>query len=234
MGAPRPPMDYLAQCSQMPLESMELARLNQSANLRKEFLQVLHELIESEVDARLARAMLEWRRSQSAFECPSTLLSPSEDSMEASPSEEMPKLGCCEQLAMAFQPDHTVLRAGDSQDEKLETQRGNLKRCASSRANLGASDRRSNCAASSSGRRAASARTSRAIASPNPQGVRSLQGRRLADFAEVAPRTNSAPSRLSAKDSAGRRCCGIFLPRQQFASAASAFVACGGALGNAS
>src|SRR5882672_5205933 len=121
MGAPRPPMDYLAQCSQMSLESMELARLNQSPNLRKEFLQVLHELIESEVDARLARAILEWRRSQSASESQSSFPASSEVSIEATSSGEMPKLGCCEQLAMVFQPDSIAVRDGDSLCEKLET-----------------------------------------------------------------------------------------------------------------
>jgi len=64
MGVPSPPMEYMAQASTMSLESMELARLNQAANLRKQFHDILRELIDMEVDARLARALLEWRRSQ--------------------------------------------------------------------------------------------------------------------------------------------------------------------------
>ena len=55
MGATRPPLDYLATCSQMSLESVELSRLNLASNLRKEFQEILDEWIESEVDARLAR-----------------------------------------------------------------------------------------------------------------------------------------------------------------------------------
>ncbi len=63
MGATRPPMDYLANCSKASLESLELSRLNVAANLRKQFHQILNELIDSEVDARLARTILEWRRA---------------------------------------------------------------------------------------------------------------------------------------------------------------------------
>ena len=59
MRANRPSVDYLANCSKAALESLELSRLNVAANLRKQFHQVLSELIEQEVDARLARAMLE-------------------------------------------------------------------------------------------------------------------------------------------------------------------------------
>ncbi len=62
MGATRPPLDYLAHCSQESLESVELSRLNLAANLRKEFQEILNEWIESEVDARLARTILDWRR----------------------------------------------------------------------------------------------------------------------------------------------------------------------------
>jgi hypothetical protein len=64
MGETRPPLEYLATCSQMSLESVELSRLNRAANLRKEFQELLQEWIDTEVDARLARSILEWRRSQ--------------------------------------------------------------------------------------------------------------------------------------------------------------------------
>jgi len=63
MGATRPSLDYLLMSSQMSLESVELARLNRAANLRKEMQQVLEEWIDVEVDARLARSILEWRRA---------------------------------------------------------------------------------------------------------------------------------------------------------------------------
>lgn len=234
MGAPRPPMDYLAKCSQMSLESMELARLNQSANLRKEFLQVLHELIESEVDARLARAMLEWRRSQGACEGQSSLLSPPEASIEASPLAEMPGLGCCEQLAMAFQADPTAARDGDSRHEQFEMQPYEPTQCASSRANVGASEKSVICASRSIGRRAASARSSRVLRSPNTQDLRYLRAQRLADSGETAATTSPLSIRLSLKHFGSRRVCGNLLPRQNFANAAPAFAAYAGALRDAS
>jgi hypothetical protein len=68
MRATRPPVDYLASCSKSSLESLELSRLNVAANLRKQFHQILNDLIESEVDARLARTILEWRRGQHSLE----------------------------------------------------------------------------------------------------------------------------------------------------------------------
>lgn len=66
MGDARPPLEYLVSCSASALESIELARLNQASNLRKEFRQLLEELIDSEVDARLARLILECRRVQTS------------------------------------------------------------------------------------------------------------------------------------------------------------------------
>jgi hypothetical protein len=64
MSATRLPLPYLVTCSEMSLESVELSRLNRAANLRKEFHQILEEWIDSEVDARLARSLLEWKRQQ--------------------------------------------------------------------------------------------------------------------------------------------------------------------------
>jgi hypothetical protein len=64
MSVTRPPLGYLVTCSQMALESVELSRLNRASNLRKEFHQILEEWIDSEVDARLARSILEWKRDQ--------------------------------------------------------------------------------------------------------------------------------------------------------------------------
>lgn len=64
MGAPRPPMEYLARCSQESLESIELARLAVAANRRKELQQLVDEWVAAEVDARFARVLLEWRRSR--------------------------------------------------------------------------------------------------------------------------------------------------------------------------
>jgi hypothetical protein len=62
----RPPLEYLITCSKGALESIELARLSQASNLRKELRQVLEKWIDSEVDARLARWILESRRVQTS------------------------------------------------------------------------------------------------------------------------------------------------------------------------
>src|SRR5271155_598841 len=92
MGATRPPLDYLAKCSQMSLESVELSRLNLASNLRKEFQEILDEWIESEVDARLARSILEWRRGQGTAPI-------------APPLETVASPPRFEQLAIAFLPE---------------------------------------------------------------------------------------------------------------------------------
>lgn len=59
-----PPLDYLLSCSQSSLESLELSRLNLAANLRKQARQILEKCIQSEVEARMARWILEHRRMQ--------------------------------------------------------------------------------------------------------------------------------------------------------------------------
>jgi hypothetical protein len=66
MGDTRLPLEYMVTCSKSTLESLELGRLNQVSNLRKELRQVLEEWIDCEVDARLARWILECRHSQTA------------------------------------------------------------------------------------------------------------------------------------------------------------------------
>jgi hypothetical protein len=62
MSATRPPLEYLGTCSVAGLESFELARMNRAANLRKELLGIVEEWIEAEVDARVARLLLESQR----------------------------------------------------------------------------------------------------------------------------------------------------------------------------
>jgi len=57
------PDGYLDVCSIEALESLELARLNKAANLRDEMKEVLRRWVEAEVDAKLARWMLEKRRT---------------------------------------------------------------------------------------------------------------------------------------------------------------------------
>jgi hypothetical protein len=97
MGATRPSLDYLATCSEMSLESVELSRLNLAANLRKQFEEILEEWIDTEVDARLARAVLELRRTQDSGVKPVKWC-------PAAPKH-------CEQLAMAFLPDAALAAA---------------------------------------------------------------------------------------------------------------------------
>ncbi len=66
MSESKPPLKYLADCSEASLESFELSRLNQIANLRKELREVLDEWVEAEVQVRLARRILEDRRARDA------------------------------------------------------------------------------------------------------------------------------------------------------------------------
>ena len=64
MGVTRPPLEYLATCSKIALESFELSRLNEASNYRKEVQQILQGWIDTEVDARLARWILESKQAQ--------------------------------------------------------------------------------------------------------------------------------------------------------------------------
>lgn len=66
MGQNPPPVEFLISTSNTSLEAFELARLNKAANLRKEFRQVLEEWVESEVESRIARWILECRRAENA------------------------------------------------------------------------------------------------------------------------------------------------------------------------
>jgi hypothetical protein len=63
MSDTRPPLEYLIACSEAGLESFELSRMNQAANLRKQLRQIVEQWIESEVNARVARCLLDCRRS---------------------------------------------------------------------------------------------------------------------------------------------------------------------------
>src|ERR1700683_3138351 len=60
------PLEYLLTSSEAALETFELARLNKSANLRKELRDVVEEWIEAEIQSRLARWILDCRRTQAA------------------------------------------------------------------------------------------------------------------------------------------------------------------------
>jgi len=105
MSPTRPSLDYLASCSEMSLESVELSRLNSAANLRKEFHEILEEWIDAEADARLARTLLEWRRAH--------------DAGENLPCRSADKPAHFEQLAIAFLPE-TVAPAAPTLPERQE------------------------------------------------------------------------------------------------------------------
>jgi len=64
MSDTHPPLDYLTTSSKATLESFELSRLNRASNLRKELRQILEEWVDAEVDARMARCILDCRRAQ--------------------------------------------------------------------------------------------------------------------------------------------------------------------------
>jgi len=66
MGSARPPFEYLISSSQASLESYELSRLNAVANLRKELRQIVDEWVEAEIEARMARWILDRRRLESS------------------------------------------------------------------------------------------------------------------------------------------------------------------------
>lgn len=68
MGVTRPPLEYLATCSKVALESFELSRLNEASNLRKEVQQILQGWIDTEVDARIARWILDSKQAQARGE----------------------------------------------------------------------------------------------------------------------------------------------------------------------
>ena len=111
MRATQPSVDYLANCSKSTLESLELSRLNAAANLRKQFHQMLSELIEHEVDARLARAILDWHRGEKfaarSREIPAL---PSREEIAAS------SLPLPEQLSIAFETMETTRQSCEEQE----------------------------------------------------------------------------------------------------------------------
>lgn len=67
MKTDKPMLEYLATCSKITLESFVLARLNDCANLRKELNEVLDELIEVDIQSRIAEWILVYRQQQAAL-----------------------------------------------------------------------------------------------------------------------------------------------------------------------
>jgi len=57
-------LEYITTCSKISLESFQLARLNDRANLRKQMVEILDELIEVDIQARVAEWVLVQRRRQ--------------------------------------------------------------------------------------------------------------------------------------------------------------------------
>jgi hypothetical protein len=70
MKTTKPMLEYLATCSKTSLESFELARLNDRANLRKHMIELLDELIEVEIQARVAEWALRHRRNRATADRP--------------------------------------------------------------------------------------------------------------------------------------------------------------------
>ena len=64
MKTNKPMIEYLATCSKISLQSFELARLNERANLRKHLVELLDELIEVDIQARIAEWILVHRAGQ--------------------------------------------------------------------------------------------------------------------------------------------------------------------------
>lgn len=67
MKTTKPMLEYLASCSKTSLESFELARLNDRANLRKRIIELMDELVEVDVQARVAEWIRVHRRRQTAM-----------------------------------------------------------------------------------------------------------------------------------------------------------------------
>jgi hypothetical protein len=66
MRGNQPPLDFFLSCSDIGLESYQLSRLERAACLRKELQQVASEWIDAEVNARLARVLLDERQREVA------------------------------------------------------------------------------------------------------------------------------------------------------------------------
>lgn len=114
MGPTRPSLEYLLTCSNDGLESFELSRLNQASMLRKEARQVFEQLIEMEVDARLARCILECKRGDISFaEVGERQLGslPPQRQIASSESAQIQPL-----LALSPAPNHRLARAPGTRD----------------------------------------------------------------------------------------------------------------------
>ncbi|HEX4075573.1 MAG TPA: hypothetical protein VHX49_09260 [Candidatus Acidoferrales bacterium] len=66
MGDTRSALEYLVACSEMSIESFQISRMNQAANLRGQVRVLVDQWIEAEVDAGISRWMLVCRRGRKA------------------------------------------------------------------------------------------------------------------------------------------------------------------------
>jgi hypothetical protein len=85
-----PPLEYLVTSSQAGLENFELVRLNTIANLRKELGDLVEEWIEAETQSRLARWILECRRTQNSASDPRLAKPSAPLSVEAGDENRLP------------------------------------------------------------------------------------------------------------------------------------------------
>ena len=63
MREKQPPLEFFLTSSSAALESYELSRLGRASNMRKELRDLIEDWIEAEVNARVARLLLEARRN---------------------------------------------------------------------------------------------------------------------------------------------------------------------------
>ncbi len=66
-------LDYLARCSQTSLESFQLARLNDLANLRRQMIDVIDEWVETDIQARISEWILLRKRHQATLRSPQSV-----------------------------------------------------------------------------------------------------------------------------------------------------------------
>lgn len=104
MGVTRPPLEYLASCSKVALESFELSRLNEASNYGKEVQQILQGWIDTEVDARLARWILESKQAQAR------------DGLQAAMAQPVP----LNHLDLSFLPSNGAQESAGEGEEAVE------------------------------------------------------------------------------------------------------------------
>jgi hypothetical protein len=107
MSDTRPALEYLVACSDMSLESFQISRMNQAANLRRQVRALVDQWIEAEVDAVLSRWMLEFRRTDAAT--PTLRL-------DYSPRNKSP-----EHVAISFRPGRIELSEAATRQQRLTT-----------------------------------------------------------------------------------------------------------------